>query len=109
HRYMEKFSLNQRYTSKGEPELGVGILTETGKGQVKLYFPRSNETRLYALESAPLRRVVFKPGDIVIDTKKQPLLIKQVELKDGLYRYYGKDRTLSEAELGDVSATHGVD
>ncbi|MFA6402942.1 MAG: RNA polymerase-associated protein RapA [Salinivirgaceae bacterium] len=106
---MKSFSPNQRYTSLGEPELGIGILTETGKGKVTIYFPRSNEMRQYALESAPLRRVVFKPGDTVIDTKKQPLLIKQVELEGGLYMYYGQDRKLSEAELGDVSATHGVD
>ena len=107
--YMEQFFPNQRYTSKGEPELGVGILTETGKGQVKIYFPRSNETRLYALDSAPLRRVVFKPGDMIVDTKKRSLLVEQVELKDGLYRYHGKERKLSEAELGDVTASHGAD
>src|SRR5690554_181959 len=106
---MEIFLPNQRYTSIGEPELGVGILTETGKGQVKVFFPRSNETRLYAWDNAPLRRVVFKPGDTLIDTYKQFLLVKQVELKDGLYIYYGKDRTLSEAELGDVTASHGAD
>jgi len=106
---MENFLPNQRYTSAGEPELGVGILTETGKGQVKIFFPRSNETRLYAVDSAPLRRVVFKPGDRIIDTHKQSLLVQQVELKEGLYLYYGKDSTLSEAELGDVTASHGAD
>jgi ATP-dependent helicase HepA len=106
---MEQFLADQRYTSKGEPELGVGILTETGKEKVKIYFPKSNEMRLYASENAPLRRVVFKPGDIIVDKNKQPLLIKQVELKDGLYVYHGKDSLLSEAELGDVSPTHGVD
>lgn len=106
---MENFLPNQRYTSAGEPELGVGILTETGKGQVKIFFPRSNETRLYAVDSAPLRRVVFKPGDRIIDTHKQSLLVQQVELKEGLYLYYGKGSTLSEAELGDVTASHGAD
>ncbi|HSI74766.1 MAG TPA: RNA polymerase-associated protein RapA [Lunatimonas sp.] len=104
----ETFSPNQRYTSKGEPELGIGILTEISKGKVKVYFPRSDETRLYALESAPLLRVVFKPGDTIADTNKQSLLIQRVELEDDLYIYYGKDRKLSEADLGDVTATHGV-
>ena len=107
--YMEEFFPDQRYTSKGEPELGIGILTETSKGKVKIYFPGSNEVRLYAIESAPLRRVVFKPGDIIIDTKKQSLLVEQVEQEGELYMYYGKDRKMSEAELGDVSTTHGVD
>lgn len=49
------FYPNQRYTSKGEPELGVGILTETSNRLVKIYFPFSNEYRVYAIQSAPLR------------------------------------------------------
>lgn len=106
---MGTYSLKQRYTSKGEPELGVGILTETSKGKVQLHFPISNEIRLYALESAPLHRVVFKPGDTIIDTKSQKLLITQVELEGELYMYYGEGRKMSEAELGDVSVKHGVD
>jgi len=106
---MEDFFPNQRYTSKGEPELGVGILTETANRKVRIYFPQSNEKRLYALESAPIRRVVFKPGDIIVDTKNQPLLIEHVEQEGELYMYYGKDRKVSEADLGNVSVKHDVD
>jgi ATP-dependent helicase HepA len=106
---MDNFLPHQRYTSQGEPELGVGILIETGKGKVKVHFPKTNETRLYASESAPLRRVVFKPGDIIRDKNQQSLLIEQVELQDGLYLYSGKGRKLSEAELGEISASHGAD
>jgi len=71
---MDFFS-NQRYSSDGEPELGVGILTEVSKGKVQIYFPASDEMRLYATESAPLRRVVFKIGDIIEDAKGQSMLI----------------------------------
>ena len=106
---MENFFPNQRYTSQGEPELGVGILTETSNRKIRIYFPLSNEKRLYAMESAPLRRVVFKPGDTILDKKNDPLLIQQVELEGDLYMYYGKDRKLSEAELGNVSVRYGVD
>ncbi len=106
---MGPFFPKQRYSSKGEPELGVGVITETRKGKVQLYFPISKETRLYALESAPLQRVVFKPGDTIMDTKGQALLITKVELEDELYVYYGVDRKLSEAELGEVHVKHGVD
>ncbi|HLW30890.1 MAG TPA: RNA polymerase-associated protein RapA [Aequorivita sp.] len=105
----DNFHPNQRYTSKGEPELGIGVLTETSNRQVKIYFPSSNETRIYALESAPLRRVIFKPGDTIEDVNKQALLIERVGLESGLYMYYGKDKTISEADLGDVSVNYGVD
>jgi len=106
---MEDFFPDQRYTSKGEPELGIGILTEAGNRKVQVYFPLSNEKRQYAVESAPLRRVIFKPGDTLLDKNNQPLLVQQVELEGELYMYYGKDRKLSEAELGNMSVTHGVD
>ena len=105
---MNNYFPNQRYTSNGEPELGVGIVTETGNRKVRIYFPASNEKRLYAEESAPLHRVVFKPGDTIVDTNNQPLLITHVELEGELYLYYGKERKLSEEDLGDVLVTHGV-
>jgi len=103
------FFPNQRWTSEGEPELGVGIITEIGKGWIKLRFPISGETRQYAMENAPLRRVIFKPGDTIVDIKNQPMVIEQVQQHGQLFIYFGQDRKLSEADLGDVSDKHGVD
>src|SRR5690606_28337275 len=91
------------------PELGIGILTETSNRQVKIYFPLSNETRMYAMESAPLRRVVFKPGDTIEDVNKQEMRIERVGLEHGLYMYYGNGKKISEAELGNVSINYGVE
>ena len=106
---MEDFFLHQRYTSQGEPELGVGVVTETTKGKVRLNFPACNEMRLYAMESAPLRRVVFKAGDEIVDTNNQKMLIKRVSQAGELYMYYGVHRQISENELGNVTEAHGVD
>lgn len=106
---MGDFFPDQRWTSEGEPELGVGIVTDTSKGRVSLHFPVSGETRLYAVENAPLRRVLFKPGDTIVDTHKRPLLIERVQDRGELILYIGQDRVLSEADLGDVSVQHGVD
>ncbi|MDP5171318.1 MAG: RNA polymerase-associated protein RapA [Bacteroidia bacterium] len=103
------FFPDQRWTSEGEPELGVGIVTETSKGRVTIHFPISGETRLYAVDNAPLRRAQFKPGDTIVDTQKRPLLIERVQEKGDLFLYIGADRSLSEADLGDVSVNHGVD
>jgi ATP-dependent helicase HepA len=105
---MDHYFPNQRYTSKGEPELGVGIVQETSKGKVKLFFPQAKETRLYATESAPLHRLVFKPGDIIKDADGNDFKILDVELVDGLYLYHGNGEQLSEADLGDVSAQNSV-
>jgi ATP-dependent helicase HepA len=106
---MGEFLLNQRYTSSGEPELGVGIVTEVSKGKVRISFPASDDVRLYSIESAPLLRTIFKPGHTVVDQQGQSMVIEEVKIQDGLYVYYGEDRELSEAELGEVSNSHTVD
>ena len=106
---MKDFFPNQRYTSEGEPELGIGILTGTSKGKVQMYFPLSDESRLYAIASAPLRRVVFKPGDVIVDAEGEQMLVEKAEIRDNLYMYFGNDRHLSEAELGNASIAHTVD
>ncbi|MFK7923969.1 MAG: RNA polymerase-associated protein RapA [Bacteroidia bacterium] len=106
---MGLFFPDQRWTSEGEPELGVGIVTEISKGRVKIHFPIADETRLYATDNTPLRRVVFKAGDTIVDLEKRPLLIERVQQNGDLIIYIGQDRALSEAELGDVSVTHDVD
>ncbi|WP_026969185.1 RNA polymerase-associated protein RapA [Algoriphagus terrigena] len=106
---MREILLNQRYTSAGEPELGVGVVTEVSKGKVRISFPSSDEVRLYSIESAPLLRTVFKPGHTIVDQQGQSLVIEEVKLERGLYLYYGDDRALSEAELGDVSTSHTVE
>lgn len=106
---MEDFFPGQRYTSSGEPELGIGIVTEVAKGKVQMYFPISDETRLYATESAPLRRTIFKPGATIIDKQGQSILIEQVKVEGGLYVYFGKDRRLHESEINGGTVSHGVD
>lgn len=106
---MGDFFPNQRYTSSGEPELGLGIVTEVSKGKVQMNFPVSGETRLYAIESAPLIRIVFKAGDLIVDNEGQSLLVEQVKQLDTLYVYYGQGRTLNEAEIGGGSVTYNVE
>ena len=105
---MEDFYPDQRWTSEGEPELGVGIVVATTKNRVEIHFAAADETRQYALANAPLRRVVFKAGDTIVDTNKRPLVIERVQDNGELFLYIGKDGVLSEADLGDVAITHGV-
>lgn len=105
---MHSFFPNQRYSSEGEPELGLGILQEINKGRVKIHFPLSDETRIYAAQNAPLRRVIFKVGDSVVDNQNRSLQIERVDFKNELYVYIGNGRRLSEADLGEVSVSHNL-
>jgi ATP-dependent helicase HepA len=103
---MPSFSLHQRYTSEQEPELGTGVVTETAKGRVKIHFPASGETRLYAAETAPLRRVRFSIGDTVVDREGRTLVVESVLDDDDLIVYRGQGRTVREADLGNMAVKH---
>lgn len=103
------FYPDQRWASEGEPDLGVCIIIEVSKNRVKVNFPNAGETRQYALDSAPLRRVIFKPGDTVMDSQQRPFEIERVQDNGELILYINNEGTLSEADLGEVAITHGVD
>ncbi|NQY66489.1 MAG: RNA polymerase-binding ATPase, partial [Flavobacteriales bacterium] len=106
---MEDFYPGQRWTSTGEPELGVGVVVEANYGRVQIHFPVSDETRQYAEDNSPLRRIIFKPGDTIADANQQAFVIERVQEGGDLLIYIGKDGTLSEADLGEVAIKHGVD
>ena len=106
---MDLFFLDQRWSSETEPELGVGIVTETSKGRVKLEFLAAGETRMYATGSAPLRRVRFKVGDTITDMEGRSIVIEQLQEGERLIIYFGQGRILSEGELGNVVISHGAD
>lgn len=106
---MDTFLPQQRWTSEGEPELGVGVITETGFGRVKIEFPAAGETRMYAEDNAPLRRVLFKEGDTIVDSDQRPMKVEQIQENAGFMIYFGAEGVISEADLGDVTVQHGVD
>ncbi|MFK7757982.1 MAG: RNA polymerase-associated protein RapA [Flavobacteriales bacterium] len=103
---MEEFVLGQRWSSEGEPELGVGVVKELSKGRVLLEFLAAKESRMYASENAPLRRVSFKAGDIVSDVDNNPFLISEVRELGDLLIYLSETGLLSEADMGEVSVKH---
>lgn len=106
---MMDFHPGQRWESEGEPELGIGIIMEVKHHRVQVVFPDAGELRLYAEDNAPLRRVIFQPGDTVADSEQRPFLIERVQEGGNLLVYIGSEGTLSEDELGEVAVHHGVD
>jgi len=103
---MQEFEIGQRWSSEGEPELGVGIVKELTKGRVSVEFPAASEHRIYASENAPLRRVIFKAGDTIADAENNPFLIDDVRELGDLLIYLSETGLLSEADMGEVSVKH---
>ncbi|MES2474824.1 MAG: helicase-related protein [Verrucomicrobiota bacterium] len=91
----------QRWVSDGEPELGLGIILRHREGRVEIEFPAAGEKRIFATETAPLRRVRFLPGDRIKLQSGEELAVSQVRAENGLLVYETDDGEVNEYELSD--------
>ncbi len=100
---MVVFQKGQRWISESEPELGVGVVVDAAPGRVFLLYRASNTLRQYATDSAPIKRVEFRPGDTIKTHADEALLVESVELRaDGVLVYRGGGRELPETDLSDT-------
>jgi ATP-dependent helicase HepA len=97
-----KWRCGQRWVSDGEPELGLGILRAVADGRVEMAFRAAGETRIYAADSAALRRVEFSAGDLIADREGRELRVVAVRVVAGLRIYVTVAGELAESELSDT-------
>lgn len=84
---MSKFVPGQRWGSDAEPELGLGVVLKSDSFSVNIMFPAVDVSRTYAVESAPLCRVVFKVNDKIDVAGGDSLTVLAVEECDGVCHY----------------------
>ncbi len=77
----------QKWISTSEPELGLGTIMGSKGRDVIIIFSASGENRRYRIANAPLKRVIYKPGDIIRDNSGGKLVISEVKV-DGNYLIY---------------------
>ena len=99
---MAKFTIGQRWISETEPELGLGIVEEVSPHQLKLAFPASAETRLYARANAPIKRVEFYVGDTIQSQGGDPVVIEAVKVEEGIITYLAGAVKITEMDLADT-------
>jgi ATP-dependent helicase HepA len=92
----------QRWISESEPELGLGSVLRVGARTVTMVFPASAETREYARDNAPLRRVRFRAGDSIRDHEGQSIAVESVGERNGLLYYRGDTGEVCETALDDA-------
>jgi ATP-dependent helicase HepA len=98
----ERLVPGQRFVSETEPELGLGTLVELLQRRMVVAYRAAGERREYALESAPLQRVRFRPGDKVTARNNRRLTVKAVTAESGLLHYETVEgRRLCETDLAD--------
>lgn len=98
---MESLVAGQRWVSDSEPDLGLGIVLSAEYGRVELHFPAVEETRAYAVESAPLRRVVFSKGDKILTVCGKEYEVCSVSNRNGAVTYLVEEGEV-EVEISEV-------
>ncbi len=104
---MSSFIPGQRWISDTESELGLGTVLKTEGRTVTLLYMAAGETRVYAMQNAPLTRVRFGVGDEVESHQGWRLQIDRVEEQGGLLSYRGRRDDGTEVGLheGELSNT----
>lgn len=84
------FVIGQRWVSNTESELGLGVVMEFEGRRVTLSFPAAGEHRTYAIDNAPVTRVLYQIGDKVCNLDEIEICIDSIEEEAGLITYCGK-------------------
>lgn len=84
---LQQFAIGQRWLSDTETELGLGVLIDVDERSISILFPKSDETRVYARNNAPLSRIVFNANDELQDQEGVTWTVESVEDRHGVLRY----------------------
>ena len=99
---METPVTGQRWVSKTEADLGLGVVLKVEYGRIEIFFPAANELRQYAMQSAPLQRVHFQEGDTIKTHTGESSVVTAVTEKAGLLVYRCGKVDVPEAQLADT-------
>ena len=96
---MPDFKPGQRWISVAELQMGLGTIMRVEQRTVSVMFLATGESRNYAVDTAPLTRVRYGPGDRVRSIDGWEMQVSQATELDGLLRYQGVRDDGSQAEL----------
>ena len=97
---MRIFKLGERFISKSEPELGLGVVSEVSGRTVKFTFPSVSQTRMYRSDNAPVDRYILGPGETAKSEKGVSFVVESTKEVDGIIVYVGRGgREIKESDL----------
>ncbi|MFL2537360.1 MAG: RNA polymerase-associated protein RapA [Candidatus Azotimanducaceae bacterium] len=101
---MNDFKPGQRWVSRTEPELGLGVIQLIEGRQVICDFIAADTARRYAINEAPLIRAIFAVGDTLKNERGHPFTVTGIETVGDLQHYTyldseGHGVSISEMQL----------
>lgn len=105
----QNFYPGQRWVSHTETELGLGMVESIEGRHTTVFFPAVEETRVYALDNAPLSRVIYSAGDTVRHIDGATLRVGETQEHNHCMMYLctsedGEEIVLHEVDLDSVGA-----
>jgi ATP-dependent helicase HepA len=97
------FIIGQRWISNTESQLGLGIITDLQGRQVGISFPAADEERIYAVDNAPLSRIIYKEGDEISTNDQQKIHVTHIKEQNGLVLYTGLDESGNEVQIKELA------
>ena len=98
---MNDYYPGQRWLSNTESELGLGTVLTTDHRTVTIHFPATDETRVYAKQTAPLSRIAFEPGDTIRVQGGFSIKVTDVTEQNNLLFYKGTSDTGEEGIVSE--------
>ena len=92
------YQIGQRWSSRNEPDLGIGIITEKQHKSFVLFFPDAEAERNYANTQTSLVRRTLTVGDQLF-FEGEAYTVEQVREYDLLMEYYIGDEWIDESEI----------
>ena len=99
---MTEFALGQRWVSHADVELGLGVVVEVDGRRINLHFPAVGEDRTYALERAPLTRLILEVGDRFQHTNGSDYTVVERHETEGIYAYLIEDREAQQQLVSEL-------
>ncbi|MBO6851673.1 MAG: hypothetical protein JJ867_14630, partial [Marinobacter sp.] len=82
------FVIGQRWVSHSDTGLGLGIVTDISGRRVTLGFPAADEERTYAIDNAPLSRIIYQMGEEIETFDGERYIVRAVEELGGVLMYH---------------------
>ncbi|RDL43900.1 RNA polymerase-associated protein RapA [Marinomonas piezotolerans] len=92
------YQIGQRWSSRNEPDLGIGIITEKQHKSFVLFFSDAESERNYANGQTSLVRRTLTPGDQLF-FEGEAYIVEDVREYDGLMEYFFNGEWIDESEI----------
>jgi len=97
-----QFYAGQRWVSNTEAALGIGFIEKVEGRHLTIVFTAVDETRVYAIDNAPLNRVKYPVGDSISTEEGESITVTGYEEHNHCIVYIGTDADGKQVQMHEL-------